>query len=289
MVSDQGSSTDHPDADTQPAASLVHPDGASATFGCDRLHVEETGRPEGEALLLLHGWGSSAENMRVVAQALSDEYHVFNLDLPGHGHSPAPPESIGVPEHAELVANLIRERIGTSVTIVGHSNGGRIALYMASEPAYKSLIRRLLLISPSGITPERSAGYHVKRAVSSMLKAPFQILPGRLREFGLDWLRHSLVWRALGSSDYRALEGAMRGTFVKTVTHHLDDQISDIEAPTLLVWGDLDTAVSRQQIETLESRIPDAGLVVLENAGHYGYIDDFDTFIGAARYFLQHS
>lgn len=81
----------------------------------------------------------------------------------------------------------------------------------------------------------------------------------------------------------------MRGTFVKTVTHHLDDQISGIEAPTLLVWGDRDTAVSRRQIQTLESRIPDAGLVVLENAGHYGYIDDFDTFIGAARYFLQHS
>lgn len=268
------------------------PDGAAPTydaFDYRQLHLEVSGKAEGEPILLLHGWGSSARNMQVIARALESEYRIYNVDLPGHGQSPAPPEAMGVPEHAEIVGDLIRNETNTPVTIIGHSNGGRIALYMASDEKYKSLIRRLLLVSPSGITPKRSASYYVKRTTSRILKAPFEILPEPLREFGLDWLRHSLVWRALGSSDYRALEGTMRETFVRTVTHHVDDRVAKIDVPTLLVWGDRDTAVSRRQMEILEDRIPDSGLLVLENAGHYGYIDDFDTFIGGTRYFLQNS
>ena len=304
MVSEQGSS-ESPRGDRASAASpaqdetipgaagpSARADGVSVgedSFSYRHLHRTDSGKQDGEPLLLLHGWGSSAENMRLIAQGLENDYRVCNLDLPGHGHSPAPPEAIGVPEHANLVADLIRNEMNLPVTIIGHSNGGRIALYMASDPDYKSLIRRLLLISPSGITPERSTSYYVKRTTSRIMKAPFEILPEPLREFGLDWLRHSLVWRALGSSDYRALEGTMRETFVRTVTHHVDDRVGDINVPTLLVWGDRDTAVSRRQMKILEDRIPDAGLLVLENAGHYGYIDDFDTFIGAARYFLENS
>ena len=259
------------------------------TFGFEHLHLETTGQPGGEPVLLLHGWGSSAENMRVIADDLADAYQVFNLDLPGHGLSPLPPSPLGVPEHAHLVAELIRQQIGRPVTIVGHSNGGRIALYMASDPELGKLIRRLVLISPSGVAPHRPPAYYVKRFAAKALKAPFLILPQSLKDFGLDWLRHSLVWRLLGSSDYRALEGVMRETFVRTVTHHLDDRLSRIDVPTLLIWGENDMAVSLRQMRTLEEQIPDAGLVILNDAGHYGYLDDFTTFIAATRHFLEHS
>lgn len=258
-------------------------------FGFDRLHVEAIGPPDAEPVLLLHGWGSRADHMQPIAAALSDTYRVHNVDLPGHGHSPVPPVALGVPEHGELIAELIRERTGGPVTIVGHSNGGRIALYMAGEPVMKHLVRRLVLVSPSGITPERSAGFYVRRALARTLKAPFEILPPRMRAFGLDWLRNSLLWRALGSSDYRTLEGVMRETFVKTVTFHLDDRLDRIEVPTLIVWGDQDTAVSRRQMDILEKGIHDAGLVVLHGAGHYGYLDDFETFMRATHYFLAHA
>lgn len=233
--------------------------------------------------------GSSADNMAVIAGALADECHVFNVDLPGHGLSPAPREALGVKEHAGLIRRFIDDKIGEAVTVIGHSNGGRISLFMASDPEMAHLIRRLVLVSPSGVAPHRSTGYYLKNYTVRALKLPFEVLPGRLREDGLDWLRHSLVWRALGSSDYRALEGVMRATFVKTVNYHLDDRLPHVEVPTLLFWGDRDTAVSKRQMEVLEDNIPDAGLVLLEGAGHYGYLDDFETFISATRYFLDNS
>lgn len=260
-----------------------------ATFGYKQLHLEEYGPPEGEPVLLLHGWGSNAQNMRPIAQALSNQYRVYNLDLPGHGQSPAPPEPWGVPEHAALVQHLLDEHIGTPTTLIGHSNGGRISLYLASEPNPSPLIQRLVLISPSGITPQRSPKYYVRKYVAKSLKAPFQILPGSMRDFGLDWLKHSLVWRMLGSSDYSQLDGVMRDTFVKTVNCHLDDRVSRISVPTLLFWGDRDEAISEYQMKVLEAQIPDAGLVVLPQAGHYGYLDDLATFVSATRYFLEHT
>ena len=164
----------------------------------EHLNLETSGPEDGSPVLLLHGWGSSAQLMQGIARALDDRYRVYNLDLPGHGRSPAPPEAWGVPEHAALVDQLIDERIGAPVTVIGHSNGGRIALHMASDEQMKRHFRRLILVSPSGVPRERTLGYHVRRNVAKALKAPFEVLPERLRDFGLDWLRHSLVWRLLG-------------------------------------------------------------------------------------------
>lgn len=252
--------------------------------------------------------------MRLAAEG----YRVYNADLPGHGHAPPPPEPWGVPEHAALVrrfiaSTVLRKRAALQggvasdegavsthpspaetsggVTIIGHSNGGRIALYMASDPEMAPLVRRLVLISPSGVAPERSAKTRWKANLAKALKTPFGWLPpGRLRDFGLDWLRHSLLWKALGSADYRALSGTMRETFVKTVNHHHSaERLARITAPTLLLWGDADPAISRRQMAVLEGALPDAGLVVLEGAGHYGYLDDPDTFFAATTYFLEHS
>lgn len=262
---------------------------SSGTLSYDDLHIEVSGPEEGPPLLLLHGWGSSAELMRPIAGALNDTYHVFNVDLPGHGQSPDPPAPWGLPEHGALVRDLIDERIGRPALVIGHSNGGRIALFMASDSDLSRRLERLILISPSGIAPERSWTYHLRRAVANAIKAPFLLVPeGPARDFALDWLHHSLVWRALGSSDYRKLEGVMRETFVKTVTHHLDDRIARIKVPTLIFWGDRDEAISERQVRILEERIPDAGLVVLEDAGHYGYLDAPAPFVSATRHFLEH-
>ncbi|MEM1127338.1 MAG: alpha/beta fold hydrolase [Bacteroidota bacterium] len=254
-----------------------------------RVHLETTGPEDGEPVWLLHGWGSHAANMRPIAEALAATYRVFNVDLPGHGRTPPPPDAWGVPEHAALVAHLIRTHSAPPVTLVGHSNGGRISLFMASTPVHEPLVRRLVLISPSGVTPQRGADYYVRSTTARLLKAPFAFLPRPLREAGLDWLRHTLVWRMLGSSDYQRVQGVMRETFIKTVRHHLDDQVARIQVPTLLFWGTADAAISRRQMLHLEDAIPDAGLVTLEGAGHYGYLDAFHIFHTATTYFLEHT
>ena len=251
------------------------------------LNVEVRGPDDAPPLLLLHGWGSNGQNMRPLAEALSASYQTHTIDLPGHGSSPAPPEPWGVPEHADLLHVYVRDEIQGPVTVLGHSNGGRIALYMASTPDLADIVDRLVLISPSGVEPQRSVGYYLRSGAAKTLKAPFEVLPSPLREPAMDWLRHSLVWKMLGSSDYNTLSGVMRETFVKTVNQHLNGALQRIQVPTLLFWGTEDEAVSRRQMQVIEDAIDNCGFVELEGAGHYGHLDDFSTVLSATRHFLE--
>ena len=253
----------------------------------EHVHVEVSGPEDGAPVLLLHGWGSSAALMKPLATGFQGTYRVYNIDLPGHGETPQPPEPWGVPEFAQVVDAVISEHIGKPVHIVGHSNGGRISLYMASESRYAHWIRSLALISPSGIKAQRSMKYYVKKGVATTLKAPFQVFPTPMREYGLDWLRHSLVWRLLGSSDYQSLSGVMRGTFVKTVNFYVEDRLKDINVPTLLFWGTADQSISKRQMMILDQYISDSALIELEGASHYGYIDNPNVVIPAIRHFFS--
>ena len=254
----------------------------------DKVHVEITGPASGAPVVLLHGWGSSAALMAPLAKGLHDRYRVYNIDLPGHGHTPMPPEPWGVPEFARVVERIAREQVSGAAHFVGHSNGGRISLYMASEPELSPLIRSLSLISPSGIRAKRSLKYHVKKTVATTLKAPFHVLPpGSLRDYGLDWVRHSLVWRLLGSSDYNQLQGTMRGTFVKTVNFYVEDRLNRIAVPTLLFRGTNDDAISAHQMAVLEQHISDSALIELEGASHYGYLDKPGIVTQAIRHFIE--
>lgn len=251
------------------------------------LNVEVRGPKDAHPLLLLHGWGSSGQSMHPLAEALSESHRTHVIDLPGHGASPPPPDPWGVPEHASLLHEYIEKEIQRPVTVIGHSNGGRIGLYMAGSDEHAEWIERLVLISPSGVQPHRSWGYYVRSGLATTLKTPLQVLPEPLHSPAMDWLRHSLVWRLLGSSDYSSVTGVMRETFVKTVNHHLDDLLHRIDVPTLLFWGTEDEAVSRRQMAVLEDAIDDCGLVELDGAGHYGHLDDLPTVLSGLRHFLE--
>ena len=78
----------------------------------------------------------------------------------------------------------------------------------------------------------------------------------------------------------------MKQVLVKTINEDLTDMLSNIDVPTLLVWGDMDTATPLTDAKIMEEKIPDAGLVVLKNTGHYSFLEDFYTFSRVIDSFL---
>jgi pimeloyl-ACP methyl ester carboxylesterase len=79
----------------------------------------------------------------------------------------------------------------------------------------------------------------------------------------------------------------MRECLVKAINEDLTPCLPSISCPTLLIWGENDTATPLEHAKTMEKLIPDAGLVVLKKAGHYSFLDQSYTFGKVLDSFLE--
>jgi pimeloyl-ACP methyl ester carboxylesterase len=238
-----------------------------------RYLVRGSGRP----VLVLHGWGASIEAIHPIIAGLAPVATVYALDLPGFGQSEPPPLPWGVQEYQEFLAAFMDELGIERPTIVAHSNGGRIAIRMAATEPRR--VARLVLVDSAGIRPKRTLRYYRRVGMAKLGKYAARYLgtPG-------ERLRARIVGR-VASTDYAAA-GEMRPTLVRLVNSDLREYLPHITAPTLLVWGaeDADTPVADGRL--MEQLIPDAGLVVLEGAGHYSYIDQASSFARIVSHFI---
>ena len=251
-----------------------------------RVDITESGCG-GDSALLLHGWGCSAELMASVQHALDGSMHVAALDFPGHGKNGTalpPPEPWGVPEYMEMTAEVIRRLDLAPCDIVAHSFGGRVAILLAAT--HPELVRRMVITGGAGIKKPDSGKRTAKQQLYRSLRGAVN-LAERTHLFGdlPDRGREALVQR-FGSPDYRALSPEMRKTFNRVISLDLTDQLEKIKAPTLLFWGAQDTETPLWMAKVMEEKIPDAGLVVEQGAGHFAYLERSATFLRVVRSFF---
>ena len=90
-----------------------------------------------------------------------------------------------------------------------------------------------------------------------------------------------------GSSDYSNSTPKMRAILSKVVNEDLKHVMPSIKCPTLLVWGENDTATPIGDAKIMEKLIPDAGLVAFPNAGHYSFLDNAYQYQAVLRSFLK--
>lgn len=242
---------------------------------------------EGKPLIILHGWGSSKRVMMPVAQNLSHLRTSYVLDLPGFGDSPEPARAWTIDDYADAVQAFIESLDEQKVDVLVHSFGGRIMLKLCAREFGKTHIDKVLITGGAGMKPRRSMKYYIRKYTAKILKAPFLILPGSLREKALGWLRTTSLWKSLGSSDYSKLSGVMRETFVKSVTEYLETSLPQISHETLLIWGRNDESTPVYQGQRIEKGIKNAALVIIEDAGHYAFLDKPKQFARIAEAFFK--
>jgi pimeloyl-ACP methyl ester carboxylesterase len=79
----------------------------------------------------------------------------------------------------------------------------------------------------------------------------------------------------------------MRAILSKVVNEDLKHVMPNIKAPTLLIWGENDTATPLSDAKTMEKLIPDAGLVSFAGCGHYSFLDNPVQFAAVLTSFLK--
>lgn len=231
------------------------------------------------SVILIHGLMDSAEQWRANLDALAQEHHVWAIDLIGFGFS----SRVTTPTYSlAMFARSIREFMDVQgiarASLVGHSLGGAIALRFAHD--YPGRIEKLVLIAPATfllpLRPESKIAKHLPFVPRALIG--WVMLNRRARERALR--------EALGDpTQYDTIEIArrirplhVRGTadaLVAMLASPREDDVplECIVAPTLIVWGTRDRAVPRYHIEKHAHVLPNAKLVIIENAGHLPHFE----------------
>lgn len=246
----------------------------------DGMKIEYHASGSGKDVLLLHGWGVDSATMEPMRQHLEASCHAVSVDLPGFGESEAPPFAWTVYDYADFVERFIAALGLTDPILLGHSFGGRLSIILGS----RGVGSRLILTDAAGILPKRSWKYYVRVYSYKAAKKIFSIPPLRpLKDKVLKiWIKNN------PSSDYSQAQGVMRKIFVQVVNEDLQPLLEKINRSTLLIWGADDTATPLSDGKLMEKLIPDAGLVVFEDCGHYPFLQQPRRFYNVIDYFITH-
>lgn len=232
--------------------------------GLNVFYERKTGT--GKPVLLLHGWGCGAETMRRIFDCFALRGRdVTALDFPGFGQSDTPDPDFTVYDYARTTAELIKKLGIEKPDVIAHSFGGRIALILAAEEK----VGRLILTGGAGLKPRRGPRYYCK------------IWTHKLRcRLGLKPKKNA------GSKDYRELDPVMRRVFVSVVNAHLDETLSRIRCPVLLIWGGEDRSTPLYMACRMVKRIADCALIIFENSGHFAFLSETARFNAIALKFF---
>lgn len=255
----------------------------------------------GPPLLLVHGLGGNRLTWDGVLDALATTHTVIAPDLPGHGQSDAPAGDYSLGAHASALRDLLIALGHRSVTLVGHSLGGGIAMQFAYQ--FPDRTDRLVLISSGGLGPQLTpmlraatlpgaetvvAGLaHLPQAFTRGVLTAASLLPGVVAKpdagplaTGLRQLKQPRPRRAFVRTAQTVIN--WRGQTV-SATQHLR-QLTDL--PVLLAWGSEDKTIPPHHHRAVADLLADPQLVEIPAAGHYPHETAPDRLLPALQNFL---
>ncbi|CRX39327.1 alpha/beta fold hydrolase [Estrella lausannensis] len=229
------------------------------------LHFVRLGKG-GIPLVMIHGFGNTLENLRPLAELLSDTREVILIDLPGFGNSPPLDSAVSAEDFAALLKDFLDKEAIAKIDIAGHSFGGKVGMMFSS--LYPDRIRKLVLIATSGLRRKRtltqSLRFHSVKTLGKAVKL-FDKLSGK-------HLFKSWFAPQFGSSDYN-LFPHVRNILVRSVNENVDDKIFKIKTPTLILFGGRDQETPPEMGHRLNRMIRQSQLVIYPTLDHRPFED----------------
>lgn len=209
-------------------------------------------------IIILHGWGGSIKSLHHLSKNLSQELNhpIYSLELPGFGKTDMYKDVMNISDYGKYIKDFIKSLKLKSVILIGHSFGGKTSIYLTIEKELS--IKKLVLINSSGLKPNNS----FKKSIS---KFATKVTPKKLKKNKL--IKNTVYKYILRERDYLNA-GKLKVSLSTVVEEHFDDNISKINIPTLIVWGENDNYVPVWMGEKLEKNIKNSKLVIVPNATH---------------------
>lgn len=236
-------------------------------------------------IIILHGLFGSSRNWHPIAQALSDKYTVYTLDLRNHGKSPHD-DIMDYPHMARDVLTFLENELGqkeiTPVTIIAHSMGGKAAMWLAlTRPEW---VRKLVVVDIAPVNYE-----HDFSAVLDALQAiPLDSLKSRRdadhhlsKSISQSSLRHFLLQNLQfrhGKYQWRLNLDAISHSIAEITSFPDTDDIEPFAKRVLFIGGGQSDYLNKNNQKLTRQCFPLASFAMIKSAGHWLHAEQPEIF-----------
>ena len=235
-----------------------------------------------QSLVLLHGWGLNSQVWDFILSPLSPHFSITLIDLPGYGRS-QPYDALSLAELASHIAPYIPSQS----VVVGWSLGGLVAAQLAID--YQEKVKQLIFVASSpcfgerdqwpGITPQILDNFQTQLATDSRRTIErfiaLQSLGTANASLNTKTLKQAIINQPQASS-------TVLNQGLKILQFEdLREKVSSIAAPTLRIYGALDSLVPRKSIPLTNKLWPVSHSLVIEHAAHAPFISHPKEFCEA--------
>lgn len=259
-------------------------------LGGQQVHVSLDGPEAAPVVTLSHSLAAHLDMWRPQMAALTSRFRVLRYDVRGHGHSPMPS---GMPTIADL-AEDVRKLLGVlgirRTHFVGLSMGGMIGQQLAIR--YPDLLESLVLADTlSAYGPEHQAMWQgridaasgpagmeplVEPTVTRWFTEAFRLANPQV----MDWVRGMI--RATSREGFTGCCHALMAL-------DLTASLPEVRVPTLVLVGRQDPTTPVAGAEVIARAIPNARLVIIDDAAHIANVEQPDVFGRLVLQFLSES
>jgi len=241
-------------------------------------------------ILMMHGLFGSSSNLLAVGKALSTQRSVILPDLRNHGRSPHD-DDVSYQAMAQDVLQMLDDLGYEQVDVLGHSMGGKVAMWLALN--FPERINHLIVADISPVNyPNRFAELLALLAdldinhIESRKDADQQ-LANFIEEKSLrDYLLQNLVFRDgvwQWRMNLKALTAGIETITAFPLTHQ------EYDKPVLFLKGEHSAYLADKYLDDLYRLFPLAEIIVVEGAGHWLYAEQPENFMNAIHSFCCRS
>lgn len=246
---------------------------------------------EGKPLLIIHGYLGMSDNWKTLAgQYVAAGFQTHAIDMRNHGKSFHSDEFT----YAAMVKDLVEyiNHYGlTKVDIIGHSMGGKVAMFFAVQ--YPQLVDKLVVadIGPKYYKPHHQDVMAALNAVDFSVHTDRAAVEAAMEQYLPDWgtrqfLLKSVYWVEPG----KKLGFRFNLDAFNKVVENIGEALPEgavFHEPTLFLRGDKSNYIKDEDFELIRSHFPQAEIKTIHNSGHWLHAENPKGFLVETLGFLR--
>jgi len=236
----------------------------------------------GEPLIILHGLLGCSDNWIFHGKKFSNFFHVFLIDQRNHGNSPHS-SKISYDSLSEDIYEFIIGKKLSSVKIIGHSMGGKVAMLFTLK--YPEFVDKLIVVD---IAPkDYSVHARFNNIIQAILSIPLEDIKSRkeadnflasyipelgIRNFMLKNLKRQKSMHFKWKPNVELISKKINDLYSWNI------QVFSSNIPTLFIRGENSNYIIDSDLKLIKLYFPNSDLKTIKNSGHWIHVDSPNKF-----------